>query len=136
MVAKESIANWAWGVAGAVVGGTLGYLAFFWFVRQGFYALALPGALLGLGCGLFAGTRSHMLGVASGVLAVALGLFTEWRFAPFIDDSSFWYFLTHVHQLKSATLIMIAIGALFGYWFGTGREGGVWRRHKQTGTAE
>jgi len=52
-----------------------------------------------------------------------LGLFTEWRFAPFIADPSFTYFITHAHNLQITTLIMIAIGGLCGFWFGMGREG-------------
>ena len=33
-------------LCGAVAGGVVGYFAFFWVLEQGFYALALPGALL------------------------------------------------------------------------------------------
>ncbi len=49
-----------------------------------------------------------------------LGCFTEWRFAPFIADDSLTYFLTHLHNLKTLTLIMIVVGGLCGYWFGKG----------------
>lgn len=38
---------------GAVSGGLLGYLGFFWLVHQGFYGLILPGGLLGIGAGVF-----------------------------------------------------------------------------------
>ena len=44
--------NWPLALVGAAAGGVLGYFAFFWIARQGFYALALPGLALGLGCGL------------------------------------------------------------------------------------
>ena len=30
-------------LCGALVGGVLGYIAFFWLAAQGFYGLALPG---------------------------------------------------------------------------------------------
>ena len=40
------------GLAGAALGGIVGYLVFGWLARQGLYALVLPGASLGLGCAL------------------------------------------------------------------------------------
>ena len=84
------------GVAGGLAGGALGYLAFIWIARQGFYALMLPGALAGFGASLFVSNRSVRRGVVCGVFALGLGLFAEWRFAPFIKDLSFGYFLVHV----------------------------------------
>jgi hypothetical protein len=68
------------------------------------------------------------LGVVCGVLATLLGIVTEWRFFPFIADGSFGYFVAHLHDLKMTTLVSIAVGGLFGFWFGRGREGGVWLR--------
>lgn len=105
----------ALGLLGAAIGGFLGYLAFFWIAQQGFYALILPAGLLGLGAGLCARGRSVPLAVLCGVAGLALGLFTEWRFAPFKADDSLLYFLTHVHALKPLTLIMLALGTFFGY---------------------
>jgi hypothetical protein len=102
-------------LGGAVAGGILGYLAFFWCVRQGFYALVLPGGLLGLGAGLFR-TRSLVVCVLCGLLALALGLYAEWQFAPFLGGRTLGYILSHVHQLRPVTLIMIAAGAFLGFW--------------------
>jgi hypothetical protein len=45
---------------GAAIGGALGYVLFFWIAGQGFYGLALPGGLLGLGAGVFK-CRSKMV---------------------------------------------------------------------------
>lgn len=115
-------ANWPLGLLGALIGGVLGYLAFKLLLKGGFYGLAIPGALLGLGCGILSRGHSHALGIVCGVLALALGLFTEWQFFPFIDDDSFGYFLTHVHQLKLWTFVMLAVGTYAGYWLGQGRE--------------
>jgi len=120
------------GVLGAIVGGTLGYFAFFLLARQGLYSIVLPGALLGLGGGFLSGGKSNVLGIACGLSAVLLGLFTEWRFAPFIRDASFGYFMTHPHHLKTVTLIMIAAGGIFGFWFGKGRTGGVGPRRDKS----
>ena len=100
---------------GAVAGGLVGYLGFLWIARQGFYALVLPGGLLGLGASLFA-NRSTALCIVCGLLALALGVLAEWQFAPFIRDGSLGYFVTHIHQLKPITLIMIAAGAFIGFW--------------------
>ena len=103
------------GLLGAAVGGWLGYCAFFWITRQGFYALLVPPALLGLTAGLCARRRSTPLALICGVAGLALGLFTEWRFAPFAADGSFLYFITHIQALKPITLCLLALGAILGY---------------------
>jgi len=100
---------------GAAVGGLVGYVVFFALARQGLYGLALPGGLLGLGAGIFK-TRSKAVPVACGLLALALALFTEWRYEPFVADASLGYFVSHVHRLQPMTLIMIAAGTLIGFW--------------------
>lgn len=100
---------------GAGLGGLLGYLAFFWVARQGYYGLVLPGGLLGLGAGLFP-ARSKLVAGLCGLMALLLGFFTEWRFAPFQDDGSLGYFVAHLYELKPITLIMIAAGTFLGCW--------------------
>jgi quinol-cytochrome oxidoreductase complex cytochrome b subunit len=102
-------------LGGALAGGILGYFAFFWTATQGFYALVLPGGLLGLGAGIVI-NRSILVALSCGLLATALGLFTEWRFAPFTNDASFVNFLANVHHLKPVTLVMILLGGLIGFW--------------------
>jgi hypothetical protein len=105
----------AFGLIGAAAGGCLGYFAFFWIARQGLYALLVPPALLGLVAGLCARDRSPVLAITCGIAGLGLGLFTEWRFAPFYADGSLNYFIKHVHQLKPYTMIMLAIGTFFSY---------------------
>jgi len=68
------------GLAGAVAGGILGYLLFMVIVRHGFYAIVLPGALVGIGCGALSGRKSTGLGIACAILGLAAGIFAEWRF--------------------------------------------------------
>jgi hypothetical protein len=111
------------GLLGAALGGALGYFAFVWLARQGFYALALPGALLGIGCALLSKHRSHVLAAVCGIGAIALGIFSEWRLSPFIKDDSFLYFLSHLHQLRPITLIMILVGGVLGFWFALRSKG-------------
>jgi hypothetical protein len=102
-------------VVAACAGGLLGAALFFWLAARGYYGLALPGGLLGLGAGVF---RPHSAAtpVLCGVLAVGLGLVVEWRFAPFVADSSFSFFLTHLTGLQLPTVVMLAIGAVVGFW--------------------
>ena len=76
----------ALGLLGATIGGAIGYFVFFWAARQGFYTLILPPALLGLTAGYFARCRSVPLAIICAVAGLALGMYTEWRFAPFRAD--------------------------------------------------
>jgi hypothetical protein len=102
-------------LGGALVGGVLGYFAFFWIVRQGLYGLILPGALVGLGAGIVA-NRSVWVAVVCGLMAIGVGLFTEYRFAPFVDDESFSFFLANVQHKQPVTLLMICVGGFIGFW--------------------
>lgn len=112
-------------LGGTLAGGTVGYFAFIWIARQGFYALILPGAMAGLGASLLVSDRSVLRGVLCGLFAVGLGMFAEWRFAPFIKDDHFGYFLAHVSRLQPITLLMIAAGGGFGYWLALGKDRGI-----------
>jgi len=112
------------GLAGAIAGGVLGYSLFKVMAGQGFYAIVLPGALVGIGCGALSGRKSTTLGIASAILALAAGIFAEWWFAPFAADVSLSYFITHFHKKRVITFVLIAIGAICAFYFGRGREGG------------
>jgi hypothetical protein len=111
------------GIVGGAVGGVVGYLLFRWLLSKGFYALVLPGALLGLGAGLAARGRSQPLAIVCAAAAICLAFYAEWVRAPFAKDGTFVYFVTHLHELNGASvkLVMIALGALCAYWFGQGR---------------
>ena len=93
----------------------MGYFGFIWIARQGFYALVLPGGLLGVGASLFA-NKSIAPCIVCGLSALALGVLAEWQFAPFIRDGSLGYFVTHIYQLRPITVMMIAAGAFIGFW--------------------
>ena len=98
-----------------VIGGVVGYFTFFLLARQGFYGLILPGGLIGIGAGIFR-TKSKYVAIVCGVMALALGLFTQWQFAPFVVDKSFGFFLAHLHHLSRVTQIMLIVGTIIGFW--------------------
>lgn len=102
-------------ILGAAVGGFVGYHAVFWVYSQGFYALVLPGGLLALGASL-GRNRSVILALLCGVAATALGIYTEWRFYPFVADASLEYFVQHLHTVQPISLIMIALGGGLGFY--------------------
>lgn len=116
-----NLRNWLLGLIGAIGGGVVGYLAFGWISDQGFYAGALPGALIGIGCGLLVRNESVVRGVLCGVAGVAWGFFCEWSQFPFAKDESLGFFLGHLHKLSSITLLLIGLGGFLSYWFGRGQ---------------
>ena len=114
--------NFLLGLIGAAAGGFLGYLGFVWLLKQGYYAVALPGVLLGLFAGNLAPRRSWPLAILCGLLALGLGGFAEWKNLPWVTDRSIDYFLKHLGDLKPITLVMISVGALAGFWFARGKK--------------
>ncbi|MDB5351616.1 MAG: hypothetical protein JWN86_2863 [Planctomycetota bacterium] len=106
-------------LVGAAVGAAVGVEVFVWLLSQSLYALVLPGACLGLGANLASRDRSKIRGVILGVVALALGIVTEWWNRPFIADASFPYFLAHMTELLPWTLIMIAVGTVLAFWWGS-----------------
>ena len=114
--------NFLLGLLGGAVGGFLGYLGFVWLLKQGYYAVALPGVLLGIFAGLLAPRRSWPLALLCGVLALGLGLFAEWQNHPFTADPGLDYFLQHLGDLKTLTHVMLGVGTLAGFWFALGKK--------------
>jgi uncharacterized membrane protein (UPF0136 family) len=127
--AAQSQAGWSpalvfgRGLLGAVVGGYVGYLLFRWLLSHGFYALVVPGAVMGLVAGLAARGRSQPLALACAIAAIALAVYAEWVRAPFAKDGSLLYFVSHLHQLDGAVIkfVMIGLGGACAYWFAQGR---------------
>src|SRR5205807_193619 len=74
-MALRKILSLAAGAVGAVLGGIAGYYLYWWILGQGLNALVLPGAMVGLGAGLFSLRRSRLLGVACGLAALPHGLY-------------------------------------------------------------
>jgi hypothetical protein len=110
------------GVVGAVVGGVVGYYLCAWMLRYDLYAIILPATLVGVGFGLLSRQKCVLCGIACGVAGVALGIFTEWRLMPFVEDQSLSFFLAHLHELSPVKLLLMGLGGLCSFWFGMGRE--------------
>jgi hypothetical protein len=105
------------GLSGAVLGAVAGYYVCYWFLTQGFYAIALPGVFIGLGSRIFLRKNDLRVNIFCAVFALAAGLFVEWKFFPFIKDSSLFYYVTHLQLLKPVTWILIGIGTVLAYHF-------------------
>lgn len=125
MPGRDEIVSNILGVVGAAVGGTLGYYVFTWCLSYSLYGMMIPGALLGLGCGLLSRHDSTARGVVCAVAAAVLSLVIEWKYFPFIADGSLSYLVTHVHQINPIHLLMMALGSAFAYWLG--KDGGFHR---------
>jgi hypothetical protein len=105
---------------GAVLGGILGYAAFFWVTRHGFYALALPGIFLGLGCGALSFGKSRVRGAVCGIVGLLLCIYTEWKFVdPDATKTSFIELAVHFPNQGTVTMILAAVGAIAAFWFGS-----------------
>lgn len=102
------------GLAGAFVGGVVGYLAFFWLLQHGLHVAPVPGALLGIGAGLGRG-RSLALAIISALLALLLGLYAQWGLTilPELSSSGILRFVT---GLPVRTMLALLLGAFLGFW--------------------
>jgi hypothetical protein len=116
----ENLQAYVRGVAGAVVGGILGFFTFRLLLQMGLSALAAPGEFLGMGCSYLSRIRSWPLGIFCGIAALGLGIFSEWNSAPFLEDDSFGFFLRNLGGLGGGTKLMILLGTALGGWFGLG----------------
>jgi hypothetical protein len=106
------------GLIGAALGGAGGYYLYWWLLNDGLNFLVLPGAMIGLGCGLFSLRRSRSLALVCAVVALGFGIYCEWSHAPFRKDESLTFFVTHVHWLGPVKIILIFLGGLTAYWLG------------------
>ena len=119
---RDSIAvSFFRGIIGAAIGGAAGWFAFGWLLSHGMYALALPGALVGLGFGTL--SRRTMLtgGLFCAVAGFCVMLLCEWHYFPFAKDDSLHYYLTHFYSRKGIAPVFLIVGTILAFWFGRGR---------------
>ena len=111
------------GIAGALAGGVLGVVIFTLLVRYvGIYAMAIPGALVGLGGGYAARTRSLVLGIICVAFAAVAMIFAEWWNFPWQKDESLGFFLQNLHHLSTLFWLSLLLGGGLAFWFGQGNE--------------
>ena len=116
--------------AGAVGGGLLGVAAFAWMLRFNLYALILPGAMLGAGCGSLSATRSNIRGAICGAAGLLVGMFAEWRSFGRVDET-FGHYVLDIARQPPTTLLMLAVGGAAAFNFG--RDAFVPLRRKPAG---
>ncbi len=118
---RKILATFVPGLIGSILGGLLGYFAVDWLRQQGFYTIVLPGALAGLGCGVFSWTHSRIRGVIVAVEAAAFGLVSEWLLMYGPREKTLDNFLGFLGQFNKEPLItpiMLGIGVFLGFWWG------------------
>lgn len=115
--------HWGLSLLGAGAGGVLGYFAVAGFLLwQGdLSGLVLPGALIGIGAGLFARHESTARGALCGLAALAVGVFCAWQLSPFDDDPAKDFLLWHFAQLGPIPPFMVILGGLLAFFFGRGQ---------------
>ena len=108
------------GIIGGVIGGAIGLFICKWLATQGFYAVAIPGGLAGLGFGYGARHRSFVFGAVSGVLGLLAGLITQWK--VYSNEPSFFKLVGELKDYSMVTWFLLGLGAVLAFSFGTGRN--------------
>ena len=111
------------GVAGALAGAGIGFVIFTLLIKHvGVYAMAIPGAMVGLACGYASRQRSLVLGIACALIACATMIFAEWWNFPFQKDESLGFFLKNLGKLSSLFWLSLLLGGGLAFWFGQGND--------------
>ncbi len=110
--------HWLLGAVGGLLGGVVGYFAVSWLAQNGFYAMVLPGALVGLGTGWLGRSHSLPRGIVAGVAAVISGTLIEWQ--VFYSANALSFFLQNINEIGAVSFAMIGLGGVLGFAFGKG----------------
>ena len=111
------------GLAGAIAGAVLGLIAFTLLIKYvGVYAMAIPGALVGVVCGYCISRRILVLGIVCAAIAAATMVLAEWWNFPFQKDDSLGFFLQNLGQLSGLFWISLLLGSGLAFWFGQGND--------------
>ncbi len=135
------------GLVGAVLGAAIGAAAWKFLLSRGIYAPLLICGAAGIASGWLAIRRHLLLGVQAAVVGLFVQLLAEAWLRPFVDspvtpqdESSVFYFITHLHKLDPFYIGNVAIpalalwlaGAAMAVVFGMGRN----RRYVRTAEGE
>ena len=112
-------ASWGRGLLGATAGGVLGYFGFPLVQQLDFAALILPGAFVGIGCGLLSRHDSAARGAVCGMAALVLGLLCEWHY--FLPKDSLEEFFHFLPLAGIGPLVVIIFGSLLAFGCGRGQ---------------
>ena len=74
------------GILGAVLGAVVGFFLFQFLTQQGLYLIVLPGALVGLGCGFAARSRSFVFAIIAVAVAIPATIVCEWKTDAYLCD--------------------------------------------------
>jgi hypothetical protein len=110
------------GIVGGTVGGVLGYFVFDWALTQGYYALVLPGSLVGIGCGLASGRKLLALGILSAIGALLVGALADWNSLANPSPTIWEHAATLLQANRRMTAILILVSVVLAFYFGIGRD--------------
>ena len=111
------------GTGGALAGAAIGFAAFTLLLEYvGVYAMAIPGALVGVVCGYCLNRRSLILGIVCAGMGAANMIVSEWWNFPFIKDESLGFFLQNLGELEWHFWLSLLLGGGLAFWFGQGNE--------------
>jgi hypothetical protein len=108
------------GLLGGIAGGIIGGFICKFLATQNLYTVALPGALLGLGFAWASRRRHIVFGIICGILGLLAGLLTQWL--VYSNNDTFVSLLLELKDYSWVTFFMLGLGAVFGFWFGLGRD--------------
>jgi hypothetical protein len=115
------IKNFCFGLGGALVGGIIGgFVCQLIWDNFGAYAVAIPGAMVGLGFSLAARRRHIAFAITCGILGLLAGLLTQWL--VYSDNETFLSLLIELKDYTAITFIMLGLGAICGFSIGHGRD--------------
>ena len=111
------------GLGGAIVGAVLGLVAFTLLIKYvGVYAMAIPGALVGVVCSYCITRRILVLGIVCAAIAATTMIIAEWWNFPFRKNDGLGFFLQNLGQLSGLFWISLFLGSGLAFWFGQGNE--------------
>jgi hypothetical protein len=110
------------GIAGAIVGGAIGYGVFVMLSRFGIYAIILPGALIGIAASYGSRMYSLPLGIICAVAALPVSLLAHGHLFRFIQDDSLQYLFLNFYKLPTMELVMMLFGVFAAFYFGKGQD--------------
>jgi hypothetical protein len=107
-------------LVGGLIGGAVGVGLTFLLLPMGLSLLAAAGGGVAIGAGGPRVPRSLPWTIGVTAAAMAVGVVTAWRTAPFVADPSLGHFLANLAQTNLATKIGLGITLALGLFTGGG----------------